>query len=71
MLELYHVSDADAAAATLRIDQLAERFFVSRQQIYVWIKSEGFPKPVKFHARKVRWIPAQIDAWAKAHTHAN
>lgn len=72
MIEISSVSDADFAAATLRITDLTERFHVTRQQIYIWIDKHGFPKPLKRNARIARWIPSQIDEWAAgANVHAN
>lgn len=64
MIENVALSDG----ATLKATELAERFNVTRQTIYIWMNERGFPKPVRKNPRVVRWVPSQVDAWAVAQT---
>ncbi|MEO7864000.1 MAG: AlpA family phage regulatory protein [Nitrospirales bacterium] len=39
------------------------RFKVSRATIWRWIKTRGFPQPIKFSPGCTRWKLADVEAW--------
>ena len=47
----------------LKIKEVCEVVGVSRPHIYVMMKEQGFPKPVKLSARSRAWRMDAIEAW--------
>lgn len=37
--------------------------YSSTQTIYNLMEREGFPRPIRFVGRSVRWISSEVDAW--------
>ncbi len=54
-----------AAANTLylSVDQVAQRFGVSKDSIWRWKRKGDFPAPVKLGGTTTRWRLADIEAW--------
>lgn len=40
---------------------------MSKATIYRWIKTMGFPPPISFGTRYVRWSEAEVAAWVERH----
>jgi len=51
-----------------RIKDLMERYSVSHTTIYRWIKTTGFPSPVKIGTSTARWPMDKVIAWEKERT---
>ncbi|MEQ8429819.1 MAG: AlpA family phage regulatory protein [Silicimonas sp.] len=47
----------------LSVDQVAQRFNVSKDTIWRWKRHGEFPKPVKLGGTTTRWRLAEIEAW--------
>ncbi len=47
----------------LSVDQVAERFSVSRDSIYRWKRSGDFPKAVKLGPGTTRWRLSDLEDW--------
>ena len=47
----------------LRLRQVLEICPVSKAQLYVLIKNEGFPRPLRIGARSVAWRESQVMRW--------
>lgn len=45
----------------LSVDQVAERFGVSKDAIWRWKRKDEFPKPVKLGGMTTRWRLADIE----------
>jgi len=48
-----------------RIKELAKSLGVSRETIYLWIRKNQFPKPVKLGERASGWLKTDIENWLK------
>lgn len=46
--------------------QLATRFGVSRQSIWLWVRKGKFPKPIKLSESVTRWRLTDVELWEKA-----
>lgn len=40
---------------------------MSKATIYRWIKTMGFPRPISFGTRYVRWSEKEVAAWVDRH----
>lgn len=49
----------------LRLEEVEARTGFRKTSIYKWMDENGFPKPVKFGSRSVRWVAAEVDQWIK------
>ena len=49
----------------LSVDQVAERFAVSRDSIYRWKRNGDFPKAVKLGPGTTRWRLSDLEDWEK------
>lgn len=47
----------------LRINEVAERFRVSRTTIYRWLKESDFPRSFPLGDRTVVWDEADLEKW--------
>lgn len=47
----------------LRLVAIQEKLGISKATIYRWMKSEGFPAPLRLGPRAVGWTEASIDEW--------
>ena len=47
----------------LSVDQVAERFGVSKDTIWRWKRQDEFPRPVKLGGTTTRWRLADIKEW--------
>lgn len=47
----------------LKLPEVCELVGLKRPTIYKYIKTEGFPKPIKIGSRASRWSYAQIMEW--------
>jgi len=47
----------------LSVDQVAKRFFVSKDTIWRWTRNGDFPKPVRLGGSTTRWRLADIEDW--------
>lgn len=48
------------------VDQLADRFGVSKDSIWRWKRKGQFPMPVKLGGTTTRWRLADIEEWERA-----
>jgi len=55
-----------AASVFVRDTQLAERYGVTRQTIWRWVREERFPPPVRLAPGTVRWRLGDVEAWESA-----
>ena len=51
-------------------NQAAQRYAVSRQTIWDWVKRRGFPEPIRFSPNCTRWKLADIEKWEAARADA-
>lgn len=49
----------------LSVDQVAERFSVSKDSIYRWKRNGDFPKAVKLGPGTTRWRLSDLEDWEK------
>ncbi|WP_178861681.1 helix-turn-helix transcriptional regulator [Thiomicrorhabdus cannonii] len=49
----------------IRMAALAKQFQVNPATIYRWIKTQGFPKPIKLSPNCSAWNVAEVEAWEK------
>ncbi len=49
----------------LRITQVIEKTSIARSTIWLWVKENRFPKPIKISARVTVWQEEEIDEWMK------
>ncbi len=47
----------------LSVEQVAQRFNVSKDTIWRWKRKSEFPKPVKLGGTTTRWRLADIEEW--------
>ena len=47
----------------INIRQVEEVTGISRSTIYVYMATQGFPRPVRVGVRAVRWILAEVLKW--------
>lgn len=47
----------------LRLPALTEKVQASRDSIYRWAKTCGFPRPIKLGQRASGWYEDEVDAW--------
>ncbi|WP_136684659.1 helix-turn-helix transcriptional regulator [Falsirhodobacter xinxiangensis] len=51
--------------------QLAERFAVSRQSVWRWVKADPkFPRPYSLSPGCTRWKLSEIEIWEDCRSHA-
>jgi len=48
-----------------RIRELTKLLKVSKECIYLWIRKNKFPKPLKLGARTSVWLKEDIEKWLK------
>jgi len=53
------------AETYLTINNLMQRFKVSRTTVWRWQRKEQFPAPVKLSAGCARWKERAVDEWAQ------
>lgn len=46
--------------------QAAERYGVSRQTWWRWVRERGAPQPYRFTPQCTRWSLSEIEAWEKS-----
>lgn len=47
----------------LRIKDVVKKTSIGKSTIWVWVKEEKFPKPIKLSERISVWKESDIDAW--------
>ena len=47
----------------LSVDQVAQRFGVSKDSIWRWKRQDEFPRPVKLGGTTTRWRLSDIEEW--------
>ena len=47
----------------LTAHEVASAVRCSRAQVYILIKRDGFPLPVKIGMRNSAWLASEVDAW--------
>ena len=47
----------------MRLPAVSEMTGIPRSTLYLYIKKNQFPKPVKIGVRSVGWIKTEIDEW--------
>lgn len=47
----------------LRLPQVKERTGLSRSTIYLMMKNDQFPKPIKIVGKSVAWVDRDITDW--------
>ena len=47
----------------MRLSAVSEATGIPRSTLYLYIKKNEFPKPVKLGVRSVGWIRAEVDEW--------
>lgn len=54
-----------STSSQIRIDQMRHNMLasVSRPTIYRWIKTEGFPKPIKLSPSCSVWNVTEVQSW--------
>ncbi|HAR34795.1 MAG TPA: AlpA family transcriptional regulator [Desulfobacter sp.] len=45
--------------------QLAKRYETHRTTIWRWVKTSGFPKPIKLSKGCSRWDIEEVEAWER------
>jgi len=61
------MSSAPSSLQILRIRGVVAKFQISRSQLYLLLKQEGFPKPIPLGgSRAVGFFEHELDAWLKA-----
>ena len=50
----------------LKDTELAARFRVKRQSVWRWVRSDGFPAPVKLSPGCSRWRLSDVEAWEQS-----
>lgn len=54
------------AIELLDLEQVAQRYSVTTRSIQTWTKrNEGFPQPLRFSRRIVRWRLADLEAFER------
>jgi prophage regulatory protein len=49
--------------AILRLKEVKSRTGLSRSTIYLAVKNDLFPKPIKLGLRSVGWVESEINTW--------
>ena len=57
------MSNTSAENLYLSVDQVAQRFNVSKDTIWRWKRQDEFPRPVKLGGTTTRWRLADIEEW--------
>lgn len=57
------VSTKTSSERILRLAEVKLRTGLSRSTIYLAIKNDLFPKPIKLGMRSVGWLESEIDSW--------
>ncbi|MEM5799857.1 MAG: AlpA family phage regulatory protein [Candidatus Aenigmatarchaeota archaeon] len=47
----------------LTLKDIIQNYSISRSTVYLWMKTLGFPKPIKVGIRKSLWIASEIEDW--------
>ena len=47
----------------LTIDDVLKIVSISRVTLYVWMRENGFPKPIKVSGQSVRWYQHEVMEW--------
>lgn len=47
----------------LTVNEVAEKFNVSRRTVYRMAKQDGFPEPRRISKAVVRWMESELDLW--------
>ncbi len=50
----------------LRIDDVVKKTSIGKSTIWVWVKEEKFPKPIKLSERISVWKESDIDEWVES-----
>ena len=50
----------------LRITSVMEMTGIAKSTIWLWVKEDKFPKPVKLSPRITVWEESKIDEWQKS-----
>lgn len=51
--------------------QLAQRYLVSRQTIWRWVKEEKFPSPIRLSKSCTRWTAESVMQWEQSRADQN
>ena len=46
--------------------QVADRYGISRQTVWAWIKRESLPSPIRLTAGCVRWSVDDLERWEES-----
>lgn len=57
------MTDTKSENLYLTVDQVAERFGVSKDTIWRWKRQDEFPRPVKLGGTTTRWRLSDIEEW--------
>jgi prophage regulatory protein len=47
----------------LRVSQLQVLLTCCRSSVYVWMRREGFPRPVRLSRNAVAWYRVEVEQW--------
>lgn len=61
----------ETAPVYLTDRQVADRYGISRQTVWSWIKREKLPGPIKLTAGCVRWSVADLERWEQSRREAS
>lgn len=55
--------NAVPAGLYLSVEQVSDRYNVSKDTIWRWRREGDFPKPIKLGGKTSRWRLSEIEAW--------
>lgn len=66
-----HSASTIDSAAFLRIDQVLALVPIARSTLWLWCRTNRFPRPVKLSERTTTWRRSDVVAWLEAHAAAH
>ena len=54
----------------LKVSEVAKLLHTSRASIYKWIKTAGFPEPIRLTPRNVAWNEKDVQDWIQSRAEA-
>ncbi len=53
----------------LRIAQVAKKTGLGKSTVWLWVKENKFPKPIKLSPRVTVWVESDINKWQNMKKH--